>query len=200
MGDKVRQNHTSNILTFLPEMGDHNKNIHCVAYNLLGFQPKETSKPKLHVTGRPLPPLVFLFTGLYGLNVTFYWIAGYDGGDSQSFVLQHRKIGENNWINSTQSGQMLNQDVESSLPAYAGQINHLLALGIYQAILIARNRHGESSPLNVRGSTFQIAPAGSDTLPLAQSSTPVLTTGTIMGCVILVLIGIIVYQFISFRM
>ena len=50
------------------------------------------------------------------------------------------------------------------------------------------------------GSTFQIAPAGSDTLPLAQSSTPVITTGTIMGCVILVLIGIIVHQFISFRM
>ena len=199
IGDKERQNHSSNILTFIPEMGDHNKNIHCVAYNLPGFQPIESSKPKLHVAGRPLPPLTFLFAGSHGQNATFYWIPGYDGGYKQSFVLQYRKIVESNWINDTQSGQILNQDTESSLPAYAGQINNL-AHGLYQARLIARNMHGEANPVNIMGSTFRIAHNESETVPPPrQSSTPVIITGTIMGCVMLVLIGIIVYLIVLFK-
>ena len=168
-------------------------------YNLPGFQPLESSKPKLHVIGRPLPPLTFLFAGSYGKNVTFYWIPGYDVGYKQSFELRYRQTGETNWINDTQSGQIPNQDTESSLPAYADQINNL-APGVYQARLVARNIHGKASPVNIMGSTLRIAPAKSETVPPpSQSSTPVITTGSIMGCVVLVFIGIICYQTVSFK-
>ena len=199
IGDTVRQNHTSKIFTFIPEMGDHSERLYCAAYNLPGFLPVESSKPKLHVTGRPLPPLTFVFTGLYGQNATFYWIAGYDGGYKQSFVLQYRNTGENNWINNTEQVQTLHQDTESLLPAYTGQVKNV-APGVYQARLIARNIHGEASPVNIMGSTFRMAPAESEAVPPpSQSSIPVITTGTIMGCVILVLIGIIVYLIVSFK-
>ena len=196
---KVRQNHTSSIFTFIPEMEDHNKHVHCVANNLPRYEPVESAKPTLHVTGRPLQPLTFLFTGLRGQNATFYWIAGYDGGYKQSFVLQYRKIENNDWISHTQYEKTIYPDAEASITAYATQIINPKP-GVYNTRLIGRNVRGESNPLDIMGSTIEIVyPESEKESELSQLPTPIVITATVMGCVILILVGIIVYLLIVLK-
>ena len=196
---KVRQNHTSSIFTFIPEVEDHNKHVHCVAYNLLGHEPVESAKPTLHVTGRPLPPMTFLLTGLRGQNATFYWIAGYDGGYKQSFVLQYRKIENNDWINHTQYEKTIYPDAEASITAYATQIINPKP-GVYNTRLIGRNVRGESSPIDIMGSNIEIVYPESETeSELSQSYTPVAISASVMGCVILIIVGIIIYLMILLK-
>ena len=194
IGEIIRQNHTSNIFTFIPGMDDHNKGVYCVAYNLPGYDRVESYKPTLQVFGKPLPPSTFLFTGLRGQNATFYWIAGYDGGYEQYFVLQYKHITVNDWINHTQFVKVTHQNAGASLNAYAAQINDLVA-GVYSARLIGRNVHGESIPMDIIGSTFEITdPVCESTVSeVCQSSSPVITTASVMGCVILILFGIVTY-------
>ena len=192
IGEIIRQNHTSNIFTFIPGMDDHNKRVHCVAYNLPGYDRVESYKPTLQVFGKPLPLSTFLFTGLRGQNATFYWIAGYDGGYEQYFVLQYKHIGVNDWINHTQYVKVTHQNAGAPLNAYAAQINDLVA-GVYSTRLIGRNIRGESTPMEIMGSTFEITdPVSESTVSeLSQSSSPVITTASVMGCVILILFGIV---------
>ena len=194
IGEIIRQNHTSNIFTFIPGMDDHNKRVYCVAYNLPEYDRVESYKPTLQVFGKPLPPSTFLFTGLHGQNTTFYWIAGYDGGYEQYFVLQYKHITVNDWINHTQYVKVAHQNAGARLNAYAAQINDLAA-GVYSARLIGRNVHGESIPMEIMGSTFEITdPVCESTVSaVCQSSSPVITTASVMGCVILILFGIVTY-------
>ena len=168
-------------------MDDHNKRVYCVAYNLPGYDRVESYKPTLQVFGKPLPPSTFLFTGLHGQNATFYWIAGYDGGYEQYFVLQYKHITVNDWINHKQYVKVTHQIAGAPL-------NDLVA-GVYSARLTGRNIRGECIPMEILGSAFEITDPVSESAvsELSQSSSPVITTASVMGYVILILFGIVTY-------
>ena len=182
--NQIRQNHSSSVFTFTPQMNDHDKSVFCMAYNVQGYAPAESSKPKLYLTGRPVQPWIFLFTGSFGSNTSFYWIAGFNGGLKQSFVVQYKQTTSYAWINSTVVTELENQ---SEYTLHISKIEP----GVYQARLVANNSHGEATPINIIGSSFKIMSTTSDSAPVSQ---PTVITGTTLGCVLLLLCGIIVYQ------
>ena len=208
IGDQLRQNSTynnftftrsQNDFTFTPETKNHNRDVYCLAYNVHGIQPVVSTKPKLFVTGRPAQPQTFLFTGSHGSNATFYWIAGYNGGYNQSFVLQYRQLGDNEWMTRTPVTDSQYQDNDVVvIPEYSTQISDL-APGEYQARLISRNIRGEATPVTVTGSTFQIHPTEYGGATSTQSSLPTVVTGVVLGCVILCLLGVTVYLLILLK-
>ena len=148
-----------------------------------------------------MQPRPFLFTGSLGQNATFYWVASYNSGYNQSFVLQYRQLGDNEWMNRilVTDSQYQDNDVVI-IPEYSTKISDL-APGEYQARLIARNIRGEeATPVTVTGSTFQVYPAEYGVATSSQTSVPTVVTGVVLGCVILCLLGVTVYLLILLKM
>ena len=109
--------------------------------------------------GRPVQPRTFIFTGSRGENATFYWIAGFNGGFRQRFILQYRTLGTNDWTNVTKTMEVrTTNNLKIPLDEYRTQIR--FAPGEYQARLIAGNINGETIPVNILDSTFQIISDG----------------------------------------
>lgn len=201
---EVRQNHTSSTFTFMPQMNDHDRTVYCIAFNLQGFQTVTSFKPRLYIVGRPVQPRTFFLTGSYGSNVTFYWIAGFNGGFNQWFILQYRKVGSNDWLNHTQIEEITaTNEVKTSLDQYRTKINNL-APGEYQARLIAGNIKGEAAPVNMMDSTFSVESNGHcemSSLQTSTSSSPSTTPiiGAALGSLIAILLGIIIFLCVWLR-
>ena len=191
IGDQLKQNSTSSRFTFTPETKLNDLEVYCSAINVPGVQSVESSKARLSVIGRPVQPQRFLFIGSSGGHATFYWIASYNGGYKQSFVLQYRKAGDKEWFHYTLRTEKENEDKGADLlPDYTASLSDL-APGEYQARLISRNKIGEASPLDMTGTTFSIdAP---------ESSTAAVVTGVVLGVVILSLAAVVVYLLILLK-
>lgn len=121
----------------------------------------------LLLIGRPVQPRIFIFTGSRGTNATFHWIAGFNGGFRQQFILQYRKLETNDWTNVTETMEYRTAN-NLKIPSNEYRTQIKFAPGEYKARLIASNIYGETIPVNILDSTFQIMSDGKCTRGMSK--------------------------------
>ena len=109
--------------------------------------------------GRPESPKTFFCTESSGSNAIFYWIAGYNGGFRQWYILQYRKLGSDLWINSSKQEQQMPQTDETVLAENKFVLSHLPPAE-YEARLVAGNIKGEAATVDLNSFTFHIVSNG----------------------------------------
>ncbi|XP_052275684.1 uncharacterized protein LOC127874998 isoform X2 [Dreissena polymorpha] len=128
-------------MTYTGMRVDNGSRVFCRASNIQDEVNKSTREILLNILLKPDTPKYFFSTNQAATSVMFYWLTVYNGGRSQTFYIEYRKVDSTFWNNVTVDEKKSTSCVMMNLT-----VNNMSPSTEYQARMYAKSTIGVSQP------------------------------------------------------